>query len=78
MSAIVCHVPTIRRLFIAQSQHGMTSPCSALPCSRCSRYRQPARRDGCRATRYTCAADRCALPIAAVTASATAQFAIAP
>ena len=48
------------------------------PVFRCSRYRQPARRDGCRARRYTSAAARCARPIAAVIASATAQFAIAP
>ena len=78
MSAIVCHVPTTRRLFIAQSRHGMTSPCahSRGPLLEISSTSTPTAAADAR--RYTSAADRCARPIAAVIASATAQFAIAP
>ena len=78
MSAIVCHAPSTRRLFSSQSQHGTTSPCSSFPCSLArdlgNRHLEVTALPG----RSTSGADRCARPIAALIASATAQFAIAP
>ena len=68
-------VPTNRRLFIIPSR--TTIRLGAIPAARCSRQRQAERQCRSGNTRYTPAANRCARPIAAFIASATAQFAIA-